>query len=186
MKKILPVLFFMTAWLSFAADPIQHRSASEAYVDPDLKVSFPADAGTFRKNEVSRSFNPMIGTKIRYSAGDGACADIYIYSLPNAEQKINSDILKKHFEEAKKAVLGLPAKGLSMKQVVLSAEKCENRGNLQIYSADFILTWNDGSSQSSSMKLFPSREKIVKLRISGTKDHAEQFSTVIVNAFLNP
>lgn len=186
MKNILTLLFLVIAGFSYAADPVQHRSASEVYTDPDLKISFPANAGSFRKNEVSRSYNPMIGTKIRYSDPSGLCAaDIYIYASPDGENVISDGMLKKHYEELKSAILGLPGKGLSLKKVSLTGEKKRNLKGLQVYSADFQMTWEDGLPQSSSLYLFSYKGKIVKLRISGAGKEAEAFSGMILKIFSN-
>ena len=93
-----------------AESRLEHRSAAEAYIEPELGVSFPAEAGPFRKQEVIRSFNPLIGTTIRYADREGHCADIYIYALPDGEKSISDRALASHFEEVKKAILSLPSK----------------------------------------------------------------------------
>ena len=65
-----------------APDPVyERRPFLEDYVDADTGVRLPPRIGNYRKNEVVKNFNPMIGTVIRYADPQGNCADVYIYSL---------------------------------------------------------------------------------------------------------
>ena len=183
MKILLTLLFLCMTGFSFAAEPVEHRSVSESYLDPEINITFPADAGNFRKNEVSRSFNPMIGTKIRYSDPDGYCADVYIYTLPDAEKEISEAVMKAHSQEVKTAILDLSSKGLSLKKVSLISEKTESMNGLQVYSAEFQLTWADGKHQVSFLKLFAYNGKVIKLRASCSGKSAEIFTSEIFRAF---
>ena len=183
MKSFLTLLILLAAGISSAADPVEHRSASEAYTDPETKIAFPAAAGKFRKKEVSRSFNPMIGTTIRYTDPDGYCADVYLYSLPVEKKELSQQLIQKHFQEVKNAVLNLVSKGLALKKVTLTGEKMENRNGIPVYSAEFLLSWSDGITQRSFLKLFFFRGKIIKFRISSDPEHAETFSNEILKIF---
>ena len=183
MKKTVTLLLLAIAAFCSAAEPVEHRAVSESYLDPEIKVAFPANAGIFRKNEVSRSFNPMIGTKIRYSDKDGYCADVYIYSLPDTEKGIPPAVLKAHYDEIKAAVLNLSSKGLSLKNVSMTNEKTESLNGLQVYSAEFRLTWTGGKIQNSFLKLFVYQGKIIKIRMSCAKSNAETFASEILALF---
>ena len=54
----------------------ERRPAQESYLDEETGVILPARIGAFRKTEVVRNFNPLIGTVIRYADSDGCSADI--------------------------------------------------------------------------------------------------------------
>lgn len=183
MKRILTFLFLVIAGFCSAADPVEHRAVSDSYLEPGINVAFPAVAGVFRKNEVSRSFNPMIGTKIRYSDKEGYCADIYIYSLPVGEKELSTAVLNTHYDEVKNAILALATKGFSLKKVVLAEEKKEAVNGLKIYSAEFRLTWTGGKEQNSFLKLFLYKGQVVKLRMSCSKESAEIFAAEIFRCF---
>ena len=125
----------------------------------------------------------MIGTKIRYSDQDGYCADIYIYSLPDTGKGVPSAVLSAHYAEVKNAILALASKGLSLKNVSLTDDKIESLKGLQVYSAEFQLTWAGGKVQHSYLKLFAYKGKIVKLRMSCTKSDSETFASEIFKSF---
>ena len=183
--KSFPILLFLifSMGFCFAAEPVEHRPSSEAYTDPEIKIAFPAKAGNFHKKEVFRSFNPMIGTTIRYADPKGDCADIYIYSLPIDKKDFSQKIVQEHFEEVKKAILGLPSKGESLKSVSLSGEQVKAKNGTQVYSAEFQMVWADGIKQVSYLKIFFFHDKIIKLRITGEPDHAESFANEILKIF---
>ena len=183
MKPLLILLSGLLLSAGFAESKVEHRTASDSYTAPEVNVSFPADIGSFRKNEVSRSYNPMIGTKIRYSDPEGFCADVYIYSLPDGKKEISPAALKKHYDELKQAILALSSQGLSLKNVTLSGEKTENRSGLQVYSANFQLVWSDGKTQESSLTLFAYKGQIIKLRVSSAKENANLFADAIIKLF---
>lgn len=184
MKK--PLLYFLIFSLgtAFAASTVEHRSASEPYVDPELKISFPAKAGVFQKNEVSRSYNPMIGSKIRYSDHDGYCADIFLYSLPKKSNTITQAELEAHYKTVKDAILKLGDQSSSIKSVTLLEEDKRIKYKWMVHTAVFQIMWSTGSTQITTLKIFAYKGKIVKLRMSCKRNDAEYFAGEILKSFI--
>ena len=181
-SPILSVLFL--ACSVFAVDSaesrLEHRSASEAYTEPELGISFPSEAGPFRKQEVIRSFNPLIGTTIRYADREGHCADIYIYSLPDAET-VSDAVLESHFQNVKKAILSLPSKGRRVTASVLRREvPLSVSGKKAGYTAVFRLTFSGSDSQDSILSMVSVKDRIVKLRMTCEESLAEKFSGAVL------
>ena len=185
MKQLLSFFLILIVGACFAAPTVEHRSVSESYEDPEIKVVFPAKVGKFRKNEVSRSYNPMIGTKIRYSDVDGYCADVFIYTLPVDEKTISAAMLDEHYKTVKTAILDLSSRSKTIKKVSLEKETKVVDGNIgsAVYTASFLLSWDSGSDQTTTLKLFSCKGKIIKLRMSCAGNDAEQFSSAILKAF---
>ncbi len=185
MKSLL--LFLMLGITGFAvnAEPAEHRPADESYIEPELKIVFPAKAGVFRKQEIIRSFNPMIGTTIRYSNLKGDCADVYLYTSPDGVKEISNEVLNTHFRELIAAILHLPEKGIAVKEVKLIEQKklLDKKNHPFGCSAEFQIIWEDGSAQTSILQLAAYQKKIIKLRMTCSKVHAETFSKVIWKAF---
>ena len=185
MKQLLSFFLILIVGACFAAPTVEHRAVSESYEEPEIKIVFPAEIGKFRKNEVSRSFNPMIGTKIRYSDADGYCADIFIYSLPVDAKTVSPTMLEEHYKTVKAAILDLSSRTPSVKKVTLPSEKSifDKKIGSTVYTAAFLLSWNSGKEQTSTMTLFSYKGKVIKLRISCTGDDAEQFSNAVLKIF---
>ena len=85
----------------------ERRPAQESYLDEETGVTLPARIGAFRKTEVVRNFNPLIGTVIRYADTDGCSADIYIYSLTGSGRIISAESARVHFDSIRHAILQL-------------------------------------------------------------------------------
>lgn len=182
MKTVFLFLILFTAGFASAAEPVEHRSSAESYTDPETKAVFPAEAGVFRKQEVIRSFNPMIGTTIRYTNQDGDCADIYIYTLPESSEPPSDELLRKHYQTLKTAILNLPSKGITVKEVKLAEfrELKDQQKKVFACSAEFQITWNDGTTQCSILQLAWYQKKIIKLRMTCSRKNAENFSKTIL------
>ena len=58
----LIILFLFSLACILQAVETERHSFREAYADPDTGISFPAEIGSYRKTEVVRNFNPLIGT----------------------------------------------------------------------------------------------------------------------------
>ena len=185
MKQLFSFFLFLSIGACLAAPAVEHRAVSESYEEPEIKIVFPAEIGKFRKNEVSRSFNPMIGTKIRYSDADGYCADIFIYSLPVDAKTISSAMLDEHYKTVRTEILHLSSRSASVKKVTLPSEKSvfDKKIGSTVHTAAFLLSWNSGAEQTSTMTLFSYKGKIIKLRMSCTGEDAEQFSNAILKIF---
>ena len=181
MKSVFLFLILFTVGFACAAEPVEHRSSAEPYTDLETKAVFPAEAGVFRKQEVIRSFNPMIGTTIRYANQDGDCADIYIYTLPDSSDTPSNERLLEHYRTLKTAILGLPSKEISVKEVKLAGfrELKDKQKRFFAYSAEFQIIWNDGTTQSSILQLAWYQKKIIKLRMTCSRKNAETFSRTI-------
>lgn len=168
---------------AFAADTqkskLEHRSVSEAYTEPEIGIVFPAEIGPFRKQEVIRSFNPMIGTTIRYADGQGHCADIYVYALP--EETVTDDVLAEHFRNVKNTILSLPSKGRRVKTAVLLSENpIVSSGRNAGYSAVFELSFSDHEPKKSILSMTSVRNRIVKLRMTCEDASAKEFSDAVL------
>lgn len=185
----MKVLFFLLALMFtgyvICAEPVSHRPVSEAYVDPEIKVAFPSVSGGFRKQEVIRSFNPLIGTTIRYSDTEGHCADVYLYRLPNDEKGITKQLLQAHLEELKTAILGLSSKSNLVKEVkLLDVGEVPLQGSKStLFVQSYRIVLEDKTVQYSFLYLFPFQNRIVKIRVTGKKAAAKQFQTELLKAF---
>ena len=190
MKPFLSICSVLLLVFCVFAETAEHRPAGEHYLDPEIKVTFPAEIRNFRKQEVIRSFNPMVGTTIRYSDSDGNCADVYIYLHPKAELEISEAQLELHFQELKKAVLSLPEKGMSVKKSEMIRESgiriAQPSGKQNLvngHQAVFWITTEGNVAQLSHLILFPFRGKIIKLRMSCDETKASEFTAGIISAF---
>jgi hypothetical protein len=168
----------------------EHRPAGEIYLDPEINIAFPASISRFRKKEVIRSFNPMIGTTVRYTDPDGNCADVYIYLHPESEKKITEESLKSHFAVVKQTILYLPSKGASVKKSELLRESGikifpdqKTTESISGYQAAFWISTGENVAYISHLMIFPFKEKIIKLRMSCDENTAAGFSMEIFKLF---
>ena len=173
-----------TVLLSAAPAPVfERRPFLEEYVDADTGVRLPPRIGNYRKNEVVKNFNPLIGTVIRYADPQGNCADIYIYSLDSTNQVVSEKAALTHFREIKQAIENLPKrlghdgygnacwrrspKRLGhVKEVQALGEealRCPPKvaGRCATFRLNII-----GELRISELAVFPFRQKIIKIRAS--------------------
>lgn len=196
MRRLSIVLF--SVLLPFAAsgaaaepgEPLyERRPALENYVDADTGATLPAQIGRFKKTEVIKNFNPLIGTVVRYSDPDGDCADIYIYSLSGSGQTVLPDTARAHFETICRAIINLPKKSSQVSEVIPLGEKAlEHPPKVLGQSASFRINIA-GDFRNSELAVFPFGSKIVKLRISSSpyapKDEDLGYFTKAVCAAFN-
>lgn len=146
----------------------ERRPARESYVDGETGVTLPPRIGRFRKTEVVRNFNPLIGTVVRYSDPDGNCGDVYIYSLSGAERTLTQADARAHFRTIHRAIVNLPKKSSQVTEVLPLEEKDLNEPpNVFGRSALFRIRIA-GDFRTSELTVFPFGSKIVKLRISSS------------------
>ncbi len=156
-----------TVLLSAAPAPVfERRPFLEEYVDADTGVRLPPRIGNYRKNEVVKNFNPLIGTVIRYADPQGNCADIYIYSLDSANQVVSEKAALTHFREIKQAIENLPKRLGHVKEVQALGEealRCPPKvaGRCATFRLNII-----GELRISELAVFPFRQKIIKIRAS--------------------
>lgn len=144
----------------------ERRPAQESYLDEETGVTLPARIGAFRKTEVVRNFNPLIGTVIRYADSDGCSADIYIYSLTGSGRTVSADSARVHFDSIRHAILRLPQKSKQVSEVIPQREAALNvPPNIAGHTAAFRINIA-GDFRNSELAVFPFRDKIIKLRIS--------------------
>ena len=160
------------AWvltLSAAPDPVyERRPFLEEYVDADTGVRLPPRIGNYKKNEVVKNFNPMIGTVIRYADSQGNCADVYIYSLDTSNLDVSQKAAEAHFKEIKQAVENLPKRLGHVKEVVpLGEEPLKRPPKVLGRSASFRLSIA-GDLRISELAVFPFKRKIIKIRASSS------------------
>ena len=156
-----------TVLLSAAPAPVfERRPFLEEYVDADTGVRLPPRIGNYRKNEVVKNFNPLIGTVIRYADPQGNCADIYIYSLDSTNQVVPEKAALTHFREIKQAIENLPKRLGHVKEVQALGEealRCPPKvaGRCATFRLNII-----GELRISELAVFPFRQKIIKIRAS--------------------
>ena len=152
-----------------APDPVyERRPFLEDYVDADTGVRLPPRIGNYRKNEVVKNFNPMIGTVIRYADPQGNCADVYIYSLDTSNLDVTQKAAEAHFKEIKQAIENLPQHLGHVKEVVsLGEEALKRPPKVQGRCASFRLSIV-GDLRISELAVFPFKRKIIKIRASGS------------------
>ena len=156
-----------TVLLSAAPAPVfERRPFLEEYVDADTGVRLPPRIGNYRKNEVVKNFNPLIGTVIRYADPQGSCADIYIYSLDSTNQVVSEKAALTHFREIKQAIENLPKRLGHVKEVQALGEealRCPPKvaGRCATFRLNII-----GELRISELAVFPFRQKIIKIRAS--------------------
>ena len=183
-------LLLLTFACMLQAVETEHHPFREAYSDQDTGVRFPAEIGSYRKTEVVRNFNPLIGTVIRYVDSDGGCADIYIYSLDSSKAKISSENFRKHYAHLKKTIENLSKKTSHVSDIKTLDEvmyqKPPHISGRQVFYRMKI----GGELHNSDLTVFPYEDKIVKIRIStpsyyssGEKNHLSFFTEYVANLF---
>jgi len=181
------------AWmlvLSGAPEPVyERRPFKEEYVDADTGVKLPPRIGDYKKNEVVRNFNPLIGTVVRYADSQGNCADIYIYSLDSSNLDVSPQAALEHFKEIKHAIENLPKRHSHVKEVIPQGEEpLKHPPNVFGRTASFRLNIA-GDLRNSELAVFPFKRKIVKIRVSSSpysskEDfHFADFLEVVCKAF---
>ena len=190
MKFLLIIFLAAAAVFCEASVKTEHRSAEEAYLEPEINISFPAMINKFRKQEVVRSYNPLLGTTIRYTDPNGNCADIYIYLHPENEKNVTAESLKTHYQEIKQAILELPSKGVSVKKSELLRESGikifpdQKRGDfISGYQAAFWISTDENIAYISHLTVFPYKEKMIKMRMSCDENTAAEFSLKVIQLF---
>ncbi len=164
-----------------AAEKITFLPKNEAYTEPVTGALFPAAApGGYAKNQVSRHLNPVYGTVIRYSNENGACADVYVYSLDTGAKPITPEQMDAHYAEVKKTILDLPGKkgpvsSVSVVEDLIFQDRPDIRGTLFLMGVGEEETF-------SALVLFLCKGKIVKLRVSYPTDRIEEKAEA--NAFI--
>ena len=173
-----------------APDPVyERRPFLEEYVDADTGVRLPPRIGNYRKNEVVKNFNPMIGTVIRYADSQGNCADVYIYSLDTSNLDVSRKAAEAHFKEIKQVIESLPKRLGHVKEVVpLGEEALKRPPKVDGRCASFRLSIV-GDLRISELAVFPFKRKIVKIRAStspySSRDefHFADFLEAVCRAF---
>ena len=173
-----------------APDPVyERRPFLEEYVDADTGVRLPPRIGNYRKNEVVKNFNPMIGTVVRYADSQGNCADVYIYSLDTSNLDVSRKAAEAHFKEIKQVIESLPKRLGHVKEVVpLGEEALKRPPKVDGRCASFRLSIV-GDLRISELAVFPFKRKIVKIRAStspySSRDefHFADFLEAVCRAF---
>ena len=146
---------------------IVSRPRSEPYIDDATGIEFPPELSGFIKTQVVKNVNPFYGTVVRYASHEGACADVYIYTLG---QPLNDDLLKTHFQGVLKVISNLPStakntiKGISMKSQTEASLGA--RGSIKAQKALFSFDTSKVGSFDSELLVFAFRDRVIKLRIS--------------------
>ena len=184
------ILFLLSLACILQAAETERHSFREAYADPDTGVSFPAEIGCYRKTEVVRSFNPRIGTVIRYVDSDGGCADIYIYSLDSSKAKVSGESFRKHYDHLRKTIQNLSKKTSHVTDIKTLGEAIYQKPPLVSGRQVFFRMKIAGELHNSDLTVFPYADKIIKIRIStpsyyssGEKNHLSFFTEYIANLF---
>ena len=190
MKPLLSLCSLLLIVFCGFAETAEHRPVAEAYFDPELKLTFPANIREFRKLEVIRSLNPMIGTTVRYSDPAGNCADVYFYMHPESDKEISETQLNTHYQDVKEAIFSLPSKGISVKKVELIRESKIKLGShtdpkkcIIGYQALFWIITKENIAQNSTLILFPFRGRIIKLRMTCDETKSTEFFHGIIQTF---
>lgn len=85
------------------------RPATEAFIDQDTLLEFPARIGAFQKVRVRKNQNPVFGTVVSYENEVGrSCADVYIYSLDTGATAVSMAMFEQHCRETDRDILDLP------------------------------------------------------------------------------
>ena len=173
------LLLTLSASAFSAAAKQEHHPFREEYADPDTGIRFPPEIGCYRKTEVVRNFNPLIGTVIRYADADGGCADIYIYSLDSSGKMISGENFLAHYRNLRKTIENLPKKTPHVSDVktlgdVIFQKKPKVSGRQVFFRMNI-----GGTLHNSDLTVFPFADKIVKIRISSSS----YYSTGETNRF---
>lgn len=164
---------------------IIRRPGAETYYDPDTKIEFPSKAGKFRKIAVRKNLNPVHGTTVRYVGENGEYADVYIYSLDTAANKVSGNELKAHIAEVEKNILAMPEKSDIIKKVVKrNDDNLVTSKNDVLYAAAYNINI-DGELMISRLTICLKNGKIVKIRITypAFDDNGKECSESPKNAY---
>ncbi len=189
LPQLLPVLLLFLVFPILrgttddeAAEKITFLPKNEAYTEPVTGALFPAAApGGYAKNQVSRHLNPVYGTVIRYSNENGACADVYVYSLDTGARPVTQEQMDAHYAEVRKTILDLPEKNGPVSSVSVVEEKMLFQDRPDIRGTLFLMGVGEEET-FSALVLFLCKGKIVKLRVSYPTDRTEEKAEA--NAFI--
>ncbi len=171
MKFFLPLFlsFFLLTLPGYSAGEsvTVRRPKAESYREDSLGIVFPDRLGKFVKSEVVKHNNPLVGTLIRYADENGACGDIYIYSINMSSDTLSDKSSEDHFNLCADAIRKLPDSGGVVSEVL--AKGAFREGIMRV--AKFNIVANETPSESV-LAVFPFKNKIVKIRLSlsGTGD----------------
>ena len=160
--------------LAAAAQDVFLRPATEAFVDKDTLLVFPAQVDTFQKVRVRKNENPVFGTVVRYENELGTCADVYIYSLDTGAKPVRRDMYEKHCQETDQGILGLSDQNPKISVAHLEAapgRKAPEGG----YEA-FYRIQNGSTQMDSVLYLGLYKGKLVKVRISYSPEDKDELT----------
>ena len=159
--------------LTAAAQDVFLRPATEAFVDKDTLLVFPAQIDSFQKVRVRKNENPVFGTVVRYENELGTCADVYIYSLDTGAKPVQQEMYEKHCLETDQGILDLSAQNPKIKVSRLeapahNAPKCGYE--------TFYRIQNGSTQMDSVLYLALYKGKLVKVRISYSPEDNDEIS----------
>ena len=171
MIRALLLLFLLTAaWIC----PAQAVSKNTAYSNLDTGVTFPAELAGFRKTTVRISQNPVVGTRIQYTGGEGKClATIFIYALSENPVPITDAEFEQHCRLVRQTILNQAQPGRPSRPNALQITEVESLGKSR-YSEDgkvvfrekFLAHSDNEETYHTEVVLLRVGDRIVKLRIS--------------------
>ncbi len=160
--------------LASAAQDVFLRPATEAFVDKDTLLVFPAQVDTFQKVRVRKNENPVFGTVVRYENELGTCADVYLYSLDTGAKPVQRDMYEKHCRETDQGILDLSVQNPKISVAHLEAapgRKAPEGG----YEA-FYRIQNGSTQMDSVLYLALYKGKLVKVRVSYSSEDKDELT----------
>ena len=159
--------------LTAAAQDVFLRPATEAFVDKDTLLVFPAQVDTFQKVRVRKNENPVFGTVVRYENELGTCADVYIYSLDTGAKPVQQDMFVKHCLETDQGILNLSTQNPKIKVARLEAPA----HNAPEGGYETFYRIQNGSTQMDSvLYLTHYKGKLIKVRISYSPEDNDELT----------
>ena len=157
--------------LTAAAQDVFLRPATEAFVDKDTLLVFPAQVDTFQKVRVRKNENPVFGTVVRYENELGSCADVYIYSLDTSAKPVPQELFEKHCRETDLGIMNLSKLNpkINVQHLDAAGRKAPESGFEAFYRIQ-----NGSSQMDSVLYLALYKGKLIKVRISYSPEDSEE------------
>ena len=146
MAALLPALLSPRA----LADP--GIAPDEDYVNPDTQLAFSAEIGEYTRVRVHRFPQPGMGVSVQYKGPGDAEAFIYNKGIARIPTGVDSDAVRKEFEDTAARISGLVAAApfSNAKRVIDATPEFEQNGQIakvRVVEFEYSLTYRDGTTQ---------------------------------------
>lgn len=171
----------------FAPMAVGQADKHNYYYDSVSGIRLPKEVGIMKFKGERRYDEPRLGVAIRYTSGQSAYADIYLYPIPDwksgSGDKARTKVLQRNFKSSMNDVFNARKYGYyeSVKLGYKGGFSVERgKKTLKGYKAVFTIK-NRGRLMKSYLYIFSYNDTLFKVRVSHLKSATELSETTIDN-----